>query len=214
MKSNGPTITPVMKRLFLKTLVFITTSICVLGVVQVATLFWLLKGGLLEPHNLLSPVLTLYLIPAIVIIGILSAGLYRYFAVHVRSLGGLMEAERQRIRREAATEVFQRVTTLLAEHIGRDNAEIRKWVEARRRNGSVPERVDRASMNIGRTMAALSRVSYLLPHIDSSPSGDDFTGYLELSLGKRDGDPADHPEPPVSPASRFFRTPLPGGEKP
>jgi hypothetical protein len=79
----------------------------------------------------------------------------------------------------------QQITTMVSENIARQNAEIIKWIDNKKKKGhSVSAKVDRASRAIGSCLHVLSELSFVHPYTDDSST--DADAYLELLANRLD----------------------------
>jgi hypothetical protein len=152
-------------------IVFIIGSLVVHVMVMALDYYLMIKPLYLNlRENFVISIFSTPMLPMMFAYGLFSLTLYILWEKKKKALLLAREKEIQSEKVEAVLKSMQRLTGILAEHIGMHNSEIMGWVEFRKRKGrTVSERVENPNKKIAKALQALSELSFVIPYTQNRP---------------------------------------------
>ncbi len=180
------TLSTIFTRFFKDVLIIGTGSLLLFGIVQFFSLSILKNKGYIDfDSSFFIQLLSLQMIPSLIAYILLVSFIFYLYRRTKKILSVLRENEIMIEREQAVIQTLQKVTGIMGEFISTQNSNIKDWIEKKYAKGEqVPLKVEESSMNIGRAMDTLSKMSFLTPYLDKTSvrNIEDYTQYLQLHL--------------------------------
>lgn len=170
---------------FGKSITFIVAgTLLVSCIVQLLSFSLLASTGRIEiKGDQFINVVSIHMLPELIVYMFLIAIIYFLFRKNREKIVVVNEAEIENAREQAVVQTLQKTAGMIAENIAVHNAEIKKWIEAKKEKGQAPAMIEQASKRIGMTLHLLSWAGYVFPYIDSeNRKPEDYTRFIEYGL--------------------------------
>jgi len=130
------------------------------------------------------------MIPSLIVYGILVSVLYYIFQKSKKMMVELSEIEIIEERHQAVMQTSQQITAMMVDYISEHNANIYEWIEKKKSKGQqVPNVIEESNENISKALNTMSRVSFVLPYLNSDHNEvKDYTEYLNNNLKRISND--------------------------
>lgn len=154
--------------------------------VQLLSFSLLASTGRIEVRgDELLNVMSLQMAPELIVYALFIGIIYFLFRKNKQKISVVNEAEIEKVREEAVIQTLQKTAGMIAENIATHNAEIKRWIEAKKEKGQAPAQVELACQRIGATLQLLSWAGYVFPYVDSeNRKPEDYTRFIEYGLKK------------------------------
>ena len=131
-------------------------------------------------------VFSLQMLPNLIVFAFLVSAVYYLFIKTRKMIIQLNENEIKVEKEQAVIRTMHKMTGLMAEFISVNNAEIKDWIEVKRRKGQKPPlKVINANEKISKVLEAMTKVSFVLPYIDLENNNlDYYVDYMEKNLAQ------------------------------